>query len=89
VTIKAASAHLRRQWNGFDAGLAALTLLACGAAALAETAPPQGAPSPEGSMETDGTVDVPGFRLPQSIYLSDEAKAALLRKPFDLEDRSI
>ena len=43
------------------------------------------APGGGGSIEADGTVDVPGFRLPPSIYLSDEAKAAAPRKPTDPE----
>jgi acetyl esterase/lipase len=36
-----------------------------------------------GSIEPDGTVVVAPFRLPPSIYLSDEAKAALPREPTD------
>lgn len=39
-----------------------------------------------GSIEPDGTVVVPSFSLPPSIYMSDEAKAALPRKPTDPED---
>lgn len=38
-----------------------------------------------GGVEADGTVDVPGFRLPPSIYASDQAKAAMPRKPTDPE----
>jgi acetyl esterase/lipase len=38
-----------------------------------------------GSIEQDGTVDVPGFQLPPSIYLSAEARAALPRHPSDPE----
>jgi monoterpene epsilon-lactone hydrolase len=85
VAIETAAAHDRRR-NGLCAGLAALALVTCGAAALAETTPPQTALSPGGGAEANGTVDVPGFRLPPSIYPSDEAKAALPRKPFDQED---
>ncbi|WP_238475382.1 alpha/beta hydrolase fold domain-containing protein [Sphingomonas cavernae] len=36
-----------------------------------------------GSIEPDGTVVVPSFRLPPSIYLSEEAKKALPRTPTD------
>jgi acetyl esterase/lipase len=39
-----------------------------------------------GAIESDGTVIVPSFRLPPSIYLSDEAKTALPRKPTDPEE---
>jgi epsilon-lactone hydrolase len=38
-----------------------------------------------GSMEADGTVVVPSFDLPPSVYMSDEAKKALPRKPTDME----
>ncbi|CAN7460463.1 alpha/beta hydrolase fold domain-containing protein [Phenylobacterium sp. LjRoot225] len=69
--------------------------LACAAAALAvsglsahgagaQPAPPAGAQP--GTIEADGTVNVPTFQLPPSIYLSDEAKAALPRKPSDPEE---
>lgn len=36
-------------------------------------------------MESDGTVVVPSFKLPPSLYLSDEAKKALPRTPTDPE----
>ena len=39
-----------------------------------------------GTIESDGTVVVPSFQLPPSIYMSDEAKAALPRKPTDPEE---
>lgn len=39
-----------------------------------------------GSIEPDGTVVVPSFRLPPSAYLSEEAKKALPRAPFDQEE---
>jgi monoterpene epsilon-lactone hydrolase len=52
--------------------------------ANAQAAPAAGADS--GNIEADGTVDVPAFRLPPSIYLSDKAKAALPRKPLDMEE---
>lgn len=38
-----------------------------------------------GSIKSDGTVVVPSFELPPSIYLSDEARKALPRKPTDQE----
>jgi epsilon-lactone hydrolase len=38
-----------------------------------------------GSIEADGTVVVPSFRLPPSIYMSEEAAKALPRKPTDQE----
>lgn len=38
-----------------------------------------------GAIEPDGTVVVPSFRLPPSIYLSDEARKALPRTPTDPE----
>jgi acetyl esterase/lipase len=41
---------------------------------------------PAGGVEPDGTVLVPPFRLPPSIYLSDEAKKALPRKAVDPEE---
>lgn len=39
-----------------------------------------------GTIEPDGTVIVPSFRLPPSVYLSEEAKAALPRTPVDPEE---
>ena len=38
-----------------------------------------------GSIDADGTVNVPAFQLPPSLYTSEQAKAALPRKPFDPE----
>lgn len=38
-----------------------------------------------GSIEADGTVIVSSFKLPPSIYMSDEAKKALPRTPSDME----
>lgn len=35
------------------------------------------------SIASDGTVAVPAFNLPPSIYLSPEAKASLPRQPRD------
>ena len=69
------------------AALAAATLLVSTAIwrdANAQTAASGAADS--GTIEADGTVDVPAFRLPPSIYLSDQAKAALPRKPIDMEE---
>lgn len=45
----------------------------------------QQAPAADGSIEADGTVVVPSFRLPPSIYLSDQARKALPRTPTDQE----
>jgi acetyl esterase/lipase len=58
--------------------------------ALAMTAPQacRAAEAPAasgGSIEADGTVDVPGFRLPPSMYLSPEAARKLPRHPTDPE----
>lgn len=39
-----------------------------------------------GSIEPDGTVNVPSFPLPPSMYMSDEASKALPRKPHDPEE---
>lgn len=39
-----------------------------------------------GSIEPDGTVVVPSFQLPPSLYMSDAAKTALPRKPTDPEE---
>lgn len=41
--------------------------------------------SSEVPIEADGTVNVPAFALPPSIYISEQAKAALPRKPVDAE----
>ena len=67
-------------------GVAALLLLSPWLVrdANAQAAPAAGAES--GNIEADGTVDVPAFRLPPSTYLSDQAKAALPRKPLDMEE---
>ncbi|HWV13677.1 MAG TPA: alpha/beta hydrolase fold domain-containing protein [Sphingobium sp.] len=37
-------------------------------------------------VEADGTVNVPAFRLPPSVYLSEEAKKSLPRRPLDAND---
>jgi monoterpene epsilon-lactone hydrolase len=65
--------------------LAAALLVVAGAAQGADT-PSTAATTESGSIEADGTVDVPAFRLPPSLYLSDKAKAALPRKPVDMEE---
>lgn len=54
--------------------VAAMAVALASPAALAQNA---------GSIEADGTVNVPAFSLPPSVYLSDAAKAALPRKPID------
>lgn len=59
------------------------------AAALAGLAAGAGAQEPApaaGTIEPDGTVVVPSFRLPPSIYVSEEAKAKLPRTPTDPEE---
>ena len=38
-----------------------------------------------GSIDADGTVNVPAFKLPPSIYVSDEAKKTMPRRPTDME----
>lgn len=43
------------------------------------------APAATSAIESDGAVNVPGFRLPPSVYLSPEARAALPRTPTDPE----
>jgi hypothetical protein len=63
----------------------ALAVAAIGLTGLAAPAIAQDSPAPSGSIEPDGTVVVPSFRLAPSIYLSDEAKKALPRKPTDPE----
>lgn len=62
---------------------AAAAAIALSLAAHAASAQPAPAANP---IEADGTVNVPGFQLPPSIYLSDQAKAALPRKPSDMEE---
>ena len=62
----------------------AAAALAVSGLAAAASAQPSAAP-PANPIEADGTVNVPSFRLPPSIYLSDQAKAALPRKPTDME----
>lgn len=49
-------------------------------------ATPALAQSKANPIEADGTVNVPAYRLPPSVYLSDEAKKALPRRPFDAND---
>lgn len=57
---------------------AALAVLAAPAVLLAAE------PPATNRIEPDGTVDVPAYRLPPSVYLSEEAKAALPRKASDM-----
>lgn len=70
-------------------GLAAALVLS-GLAAHGAVAQPAAQPAASaeggGSIEPDGTVNVPAFSLPPSIYLSDQAKAAMPRKPTDPEE---
>ncbi|CAD7337905.1 alpha/beta hydrolase [Sphingomonadales bacterium 56] len=61
------------------AGLLAL----CAVQGTGFTQTPPTKPNP---IETDGTVNVPAFRLPPSVYLSEEAKKALPRRPLDAND---
>ncbi|WP_336968728.1 alpha/beta hydrolase fold domain-containing protein [Sphingobium aromaticiconvertens] len=58
--------------------LFAAIALACAPAALAQVT--------SGSIEPDGTVVVPSFKLPPSVYLSEEAKKVLPRTPSDPEE---
>lgn len=60
-------------------------LLALAGTAVAQT-PQSDSPAASGTIEPDGTVHVPGFRLPPSIYLSEAAKKALPRTPTDPEE---
>ncbi|RSU55024.1 alpha/beta hydrolase fold domain-containing protein [Sphingobium yanoikuyae] len=60
-------------------------LLALAGTAAAQT-PQSDSPAAPGAIEPDGTVHVPGFRLPPSIYLSEAAKKALPRTPTDPEE---
>ncbi|MFN3799943.1 MAG: alpha/beta hydrolase, partial [Sphingobium yanoikuyae] len=60
-------------------------LLALAGTAAAQT-PQSDSPAASGAIEPDGTVHVPGFRLPPSIYLSEAAKKALPRTPTDPEE---
>ena len=52
---------------------------------LAQAQDAAAAKTDAGSIKSDGTVVVPSFELPPSIYLSDEARKALPRKPTDQE----
>ena len=66
---------------------AAAALAASGLAAQAAGAqPPVTAAAPAANpIAADGTVKVAPFELPPSIYLSEQAKASLPRKPTDME----
>lgn len=56
--------------------VAALALaFACGGPVSAQTSPKP--------VEADGTVNAPGFQLPPSVYLSDQAKASLPKAASD------
>jgi acetyl esterase/lipase len=69
---------------GLSSMLAA-TALASSSIVSAQQAAGEGARN-SGSIEADGTVVVPSFKLPPSIYLSDEAKKALPRTSSDPEE---
>lgn len=60
-------------------------LLLAFAAAASLTGAAIAQPPATGTIEADGTVNVPAFALPPSAYLSDEAKKALPRTPTDPE----
>jgi epsilon-lactone hydrolase len=62
------------------AGLVGMALV-LGASALRA----QDLPQSSGSIEADGTVVVPSFELPPSVYMSEESRKALPRKPTDME----
>ncbi len=72
----------------FLAALMTSPLLACAlpGVALAQTVPVSPPLAGPGTIEPDGTVVVPSFRLPPSPYLSDAAKKALPRTPNDPEE---
>ena len=59
----------------------ALMLAVSGLATLTHAQAPD-----TGSIEADGTVLVPSFALPPSLYMSDEARAKLPRRPTDQEE---
>lgn len=79
-------AYGQRAPRPIAASLAAAALLAGGLATSGAAAQPAPPPSAGGGIEADGTVEVPAFRLPPSLYLSDAAKASLPRKPTDMEE---
>lgn len=54
--------------------------------ALSMMAAPAIAQSKPNPIEPDGTVNVPAYRLPPSVYLSDEARKSMPRRPFDAND---
>jgi acetyl esterase/lipase len=54
--------------------------------ALSIVAIPALAQSTPNPIEADGTVNVPGYRLPPSVYLSEEARKLLPRRPLDAND---
>jgi acetyl esterase/lipase len=66
--------------------LMALGIAVVGLAAASYSGSARAQSGDTGSIETDGTVVVPSFQLPPSMYLSDAAKAALPRKPSDPEE---
>jgi len=71
----------RRTWAIGVAGI----LLAAGSTGMAGAQQAAPASADTGSIESDGTVVVPSFRLPPSIYLSEAARKAMPRTPTDQE----
>ena len=79
-TITLSNRMALRRFTGVKlfAGLTLLTF-AGGIASAEETATP-------GTIGADGTVNVPTFALPPSMYMSEEAAKVLPRKPVDMEE---
>ena len=78
-----------REFIALRIAIGALALASFAATAQAqanETATISASAVSTGTIESDGTVVVPSFQLPPSLYMSDEAKAALPRKPSDPEE---
>ncbi|WP_425999985.1 alpha/beta hydrolase fold domain-containing protein [Caulobacter sp. DWR1-3-2b1] len=71
--------------SALTAAAAAVTLLAGFSTQLAHSQEAPAEKAGAGSIKPDGTVVVPSFELPPSIYLSDEARKAIPRKPTDQE----
>ena len=74
---------MRRVLTTVAAGAMLATLATFSGGADAQQPASVGTP---GTIEADGTVIVPSFRLPPSIYASDEAKAKMPRTPADPEE---
>lgn len=66
--------------------MTAVAAMAVGLGAHAASAQPAAQAAPAANpIAADGTVNVAPFELPPSIYLSEQAKASLPRKPTDME----